>query len=272
MLSDVIDDLACAVCGSGVELSGATVTCGAGHSFDVARQGYASMLSGRRSPSGDTPGMVAARERFLSSGHFGPLADAVVDTTSSAAGPGCVVDAGAGTGHYLARVLDALPGRRGLALDSSAAALRRAARCHARTGAVACDVWARLPIRSRAAGAVLNVFAPRNGSEMSRVLAPGGAVIVAAPTERHLRELVEGLGLLRVDADKEQRVSDALGPWFAEAGSTLVEHTMTLRPEEVADAVAMGPSAHHVTPAPGELPDETTVTCSVRVSTFVARP
>src|SRR5688572_30940209 len=42
--------------------------------------------------------------------------------------PGCILDLGAGTGWYLARVLDRLPGRIGLALDLSKHALRRAAR------------------------------------------------------------------------------------------------------------------------------------------------
>lgn len=272
VLSDVIDDLVCPSCGRAVELAATAVRCPEGHSFDVARQGYVSMLSGRRPPSGDTPEMVAARERFLAGGHFAPLRDAVVEAAVAVDAPGCVVDAGAGTGHYLTAVLDALPDGRGIALDSSATALRRAARCHPRAGAVACDVWAGLPVRSGAAGVLLNVFAPRNGTDMRRVLAPGGAIVVAAPTGRHLHELVESLGLLRVDESKEQRVSDALEPSFVEAESTLVEHTMTLRPAEVADVVAMGPSAHHVAAAPEDLPVETVVTCSVRVSTFVARP
>lgn len=271
MLTDVIDDLACAVCGVAVALRDDAVRCEAGHSFDVARQGYVSMLPGRRSSPGDSPQMVAARERFLAAGHFGPLAEAIVSSAAAVAGAGCVVDAGAGTGHYLGRVLDALPGRHGIALDASAAASRRAARCHARAGAVACDAWARWPVRTGAAGVVLNVFAPRNGEEARRALGAGGAIVVATPTPRHLEELVARFGLLQVDEAKEQRVESALGEWFRESGSHVVEHGMRLRAGEAADVVAMGPSAHHVA-APAGLPDELEVTCSVRVSTFVVRP
>jgi 23S rRNA (guanine745-N1)-methyltransferase len=71
-----------------------------------------------------------------------------------------------------------------------------------------------------------------------------------------------------VDEAKEQRLEDALGPWFRAVTSTLVERSMRLARDEVADLVAMGPSAHHVTLAASGLPERVTVTCSVRVSTF----
>ncbi|HEX2296796.1 MAG TPA: hypothetical protein VHN37_15995 [Actinomycetota bacterium] len=272
MLSDVIGDLACTVCGTATALTDGAVVCRTGHSFDVARHGYVSMVGGRRPPTGDSADMVAARARFLGAGHFEPLERAVVAAATSSAAAGCVVDLGAGTGHYLARVLDALAERTGIALDSSPAALRRAARCHPRAAAVGCDVWSTLPVRTGAAAVVLDVFAPRNADETIRILAPGGVFVVAAPTEAHLRELVEPLDLVRVDDDKERRIEDALRASFVEAATELVEHDMRLSHDDVSDLVGMGPSARHA-PAPvTSLPDPATVTCSVRVSTFVARP
>ena len=127
---------------------------------------------------GDTAAMVQARADFLAAGHFAGLAAEVADTAAEAlaaaaadgAGAGCVVESGAGTGYYLARVLDALPGRVGIALDRSRYALRRAARAHERIGAVACDVWRRLPVTATAAALALDVFAPRNGAELRRIL------------------------------------------------------------------------------------------------------
>ena len=112
--------------------------------------------------------MVAARDEFLGAGHFEPIADAAAAAALEAVGeragtPGFALDLGAGTGYQLARLLDSLPAWRGLALDASAPALRRAARAHPRMAAVACDVWGELPLQDGAADLALNVFAPRNG-------------------------------------------------------------------------------------------------------------
>src|SRR6185503_17875502 len=139
-----------------------------------------SLLGGERARAapGDTPEMVAARERFLGSGHFQPLATALGDLLEHGfAGQGSIVDLGAGTGWYLAALLDRFPDATGIALDVSKPALRRAARAHPRAAAVGCDAWGPLPLRDHVAGAVLNVFAPRNAAEIARVLAPDGAAL-----------------------------------------------------------------------------------------------
>lgn len=271
MLADVVEDLVCSLCGAGVSLDGRTVRCTAGHSFDVARQGYVSMLVGRGPRTGDTSEMVSARRRFLGAGHYAPLRDAVVAACAGAP-PGCVVDVGAGTGYYLAAVLTAPRDRTGIALDSSPAALRFAARCHSRVGAVACDAWSGLPVRTSAAGVVLNVFAPRNGAEMHRVLAPDGVLVVVTPTDAHLAELVAAPGLVSVDAAKERRVEEALGPWFDETSSVVVGHEMSLSRAEACDALAMGPSARHVVPDSAALPERVRVRASARVTTYSPRP
>ena len=95
-----------------------------------------------------------------------------------------MLDLGAGTGHHLAGVLDALPGALGIALDTSRPALRHAARAHADIAAVVADVWQALPIADATVDLVLDVFSPRNGAEMARVLKPGGAALVVIPTAR----------------------------------------------------------------------------------------
>jgi 23S rRNA (guanine745-N1)-methyltransferase len=272
VLDDALNLLACPHCAASLSRSGGSVACANGHSFDVARSGYLSLLPGdAQLGSADTAEMVAARDAFLGGGHFEPLAHALGEEAERGALPlGCAVDLGAGTGWYLARVLDRLPGRPGLALDLSKHALRRAARAHPRIAAVACDAWRPLPVRDSVAALVLSVFAPRNGPEIARVLRPGGALVVVTPTERHLTELVEGLGLLTVDERKEERLAARLDAHLDLERREEHEWSLELTATDVANAVAMGPSARHVRPEnPGS---HTTVTASIAISTYRRNP
>src|SRR4051812_50175772 len=94
MLADVLPYLACPHCGADLALSGPVVRCASGHGFDVARQGYVSLLAGKAPVSGDNADMVAARAEFLDAGHYAPIARAVVAAAGSAAPGGSVADAG----------------------------------------------------------------------------------------------------------------------------------------------------------------------------------
>lgn len=243
MLADVTPYLACPHCAATLTVAGQQLRCAAGHAFDVARQGYVTLLAAPTSLRGDTADMVTARAAFLDAGHYRPIAEAI---TAAASGAGCVADVGAGTGHYLAQVLDADPRRVGIALEISKPALRRAARAHPRLGAVGCDVWAPLPVRDAAISVALNVFAPRNPAELARVVAPGGTLVVVTPTEAHLAGLVAGLGLLTVPPDKHRQVTAALAGPFEPSTRDVVEFGLELLHDDVLSLVGMGPSAWHV--------------------------
>ncbi len=269
MLDDVLALLRCPHCRAPLCREEQVVRCRAGHAYDVARQGHLTLRRGGAPDPGtaDTAGMVSARDRFLGAGHYGAVSAAL----AAAVDRGPVVDVGAGTGHHLARVLDAVAGP-GLALDLSPYAARRAARCHPRAGAVVADAWGELPVADGVAGAVLSVFAPRGPAEAARVLAAGGRLVVATPTVRHLAELVGPLGLVTVDPDKDERLERQLAA-YALRGDELVEHPLALSPAQVRDVVAMGPSARHVDLAglPGDDAGDAGVTVSVRVTTWEPR-
>ena len=276
MLADVLDLLRCPVCGEGLADADGAVRCPEGHSFDIARQGYVNLVPG----TADTPEMVEAREAFLRAGHFRPLTAALAEEARSAAtGGGAVLDIGAGTGHHLAAVLDALPGARGIAIDASPAALRRAGRAHERAAAVGAYAWKPLPLRDGNATIVLSVFAPRNAQEIARVLAPagagaGGTLLAVTPTTRHLHELVGPLGLLSVPDDKEDRLDAQLAGNLELAKRRTIEHAMFLTRDECAQLVRMGPSAWHVDERSvaerlASLPEPLTVTASMTLSQYV---
>jgi len=282
MLDDVLPYLACPYCGAGLTRTGSALHCARGHAFNVARQGYASLLPKKaRGEGGDTAAMVQARADFLAAGHFADLAAEVAGAAAEAIGAaaaagaraGCVVESGAGTGYYLARVLDALPGRVGIALDRSRYALRRAARAHERIGAVACDVWRRMPVADTAAVLALNVFAPRNGAELRRILNPAGRLIVVTPDDDHLRELARALGLLAVDERKQERLAGTLGPYFDLTSQREYRDAVELGQADMLAAAEMGPAAWHADEADlaarvRNLPEQMTATVSVRVSVF----
>ncbi|MBM0235782.1 23S rRNA methyltransferase, partial [Micromonospora sp. STR1_7] len=180
------------------------------------------------------------------------------------------VDAGAGTGRYLAAVLAALPDAVGLALDVSKPALRRAARAHPRAAAALADTWQRLPLADGSTAVLLNVFAPRNGPEFHRVLDPAGTLLVVTPAADHLTELVDALDLLRVDPDKADRVAASLGKHFTPVSSTVHRAELALTRTEVATLVGMGPSAWHTDPGAlaarvAALPEPVRVTVAVRL-------
>ncbi len=86
---DVLAALRCPLCASSLaEVAsghGRTLRCASGHSFDVARQGYVSLDTGRRAHPGDTAEMIAARAELLGAGHYAFVTDAIVDSRAGGA-------------------------------------------------------------------------------------------------------------------------------------------------------------------------------------------
>ncbi|MFJ6686871.1 methyltransferase domain-containing protein [Streptomyces werraensis] len=271
-----LDLLRCPTCRVGrLHPDRGALRCPVGHTFDIARHGYASLLTGARATSGDDAAMVQARDRFLSTGTYAPIRKVVTGlATDLISQEGTVVDTGCGTGYYLVGVLERLSAARGLGLDTSVRALRLAARAHQRAAAVAADVFRPLPLHGGMADVVLNVFAPRNPTEFHRVLRPSGRLVVVRPTGRHLAELHSRLPMMiTIDPVKEQRLHRALNPLFRAVVTEQVEYPVTLSGREALDLVAMTPSARHVSVADlhddGFLPGQVTV--SVLVTAYQPR-
>jgi len=264
MIDGALPYLRCPICRQPLERVDRALRCPPGHSFDMARQGYADLTAGRMPHVGDTAEMVADRAAFLGAGHYAFITAALAE--AAGAPGGLIVDAGTGTGDYLAAVLDHAPAATGLGLDVSKPALRRAARAHDRAAAVLTDLWRPLPLADQAAEVILDVFAPRNGPEFHRVLRPGGLLLVVTPGPEHLRELIATHRLIQVDPEKASRVEEALGGRFKPDGVLSLDRELDLTADEVRTLIGMTPSAHHVPANRPTAPSR--VTASVRITAY----
>ncbi|QNE33947.1 methyltransferase domain-containing protein [Leifsonia shinshuensis] len=258
--------LRCPVCELPLEpVDRLTLGCASGHRHDVNKRGYVSLLGGGSKFVGDTAEMLDARDAVLEGGAYAPIAAAVASAVTPAER---VLDAGAGTGHYLRAVLAASPGAVGLAMDLSPTAVARAARSSADIDGLVADTWRPLPVRSHRVDAVLDVFAPRNLPEFHRVLRPGGTLAVVVPRADHLASLRAAGGMLDIPTDKAEDVITAAEALYAPLAREQVVYDLALDDALRRALAGMGPSARHADVAPAEA-DSTTV--SVDVLTFTAR-
>lgn len=293
--------LRCPVCSAPLRVHERSLVCDQRHTYDIARHGHVTLA--RAPAAGDDAPMVTARAAVFDAGHYAPLTAAlaraaeqvgaeaaVADAGEGGAvgdglGPGdegtagddraaagdgptaggrVVLDIGAGTGHHLAGVLGALPGALGFALDTSRPALRLAARAHPDIAAVVGDVWEALPFQDGVVDLALVVFAPRNGAEIARVLAPGGTALVVIPTPEHLGELAH-LHAVQVDPEKPGRLERTLGAYLAHEATTAVRWTMELSADDVEHVIRMSPAGAHRREGEARA---TTVTGSVELRTY----
>lgn len=246
-----LDALRCPICSSDLAPAPGALRCSRCHTFNLARQGYVSLFSGKRPTSGDDVAMVRARDRFLRTGAYEPIREVIAGMIARVLPKGgSVLDAACGTGYYLAGVLDASPGAHGLGLDSSVPALRSAARAHERAAAASWNAFHSFPLADHTVDVVMDIFAPRNPAEFTRVLTPNGRLIVVRPTAQHLNELRDEVpGVIGIDDSKEQRLHDALAPYFQQESEEHVCFTVALEAQAARDLLGMTPSAHHITQA-----------------------
>ena len=218
--------------------------CERGHSFDVNKRGFVTLLTGPRKFIGDSATMLDARDRFLDAGWYEPLRDAIRSRVAGES-PLRILDVGCGTGYYLRAALPPGDDVRALGMDLSPVAVGRTIHSHDRTDGLVADVWSPLPVRDAAADIILNVFAPRNAAEFYRLLRPDGLLLVVVPQPVHLRQLRESGLAVQMQADKAAHLMKSLAAWFNLEYRDQLERTVRLSTSEVTSLVGMGPSAHH---------------------------
>jgi 23S rRNA (guanine745-N1)-methyltransferase len=239
--------LACPLDGTPLRRNGPAWRCAAGHSFDVASQGYTNLLPVQKKRSldpGDSKEMVAARRRFLNTGFYQPIAAAVNQAVLADLPPGLTascLDAGSGEGYYL-RQLSAAPQTRQtlalLGLDISKWAILSAAKQDPR------PCWvvgsnANLPVLTGTLDRVLCMFGFPVYAEFARALKPDGQLLQVDAGPDHLRELRE----IIYPTLKPERTAETREPeGFSSLLTETVRYSLELPgPEQIADLLAMTP-------------------------------
>lgn len=274
--------LACPLDGDPLLRAGASWRCAAGHTFDVARQGYTHLLPVQKKRSldpGDSKAMVLARQRFLNAGYYQPIAvelnRLMVADLPASNGLSCL-DAGCGEGYYL-RQLAAEAGYGGtmalVGLDISKAAILAATR-QAGTDKEQQPMWlvgsnANLPVLAGTLDRVLCVFGFPVYAEFARVLKPGGRLIQVDAGPDHLRELRE---IIYPELKPERKRDPEAPDNFARLATDTLRYKLDLTGAgPIADLLAMTPHLYRANAegrARAAALDRLTVTVDVRLTTF----
>lgn len=185
----------CPVCGGALKCDNTAYYCKNNHCFDISKYGTVNLLMSQVSKDkrhGDDSLMVSARQRFLDSGKYEPLARRIADTAAKYAEDKADItlcDIGCGEGYYTdyvsSRLSDEGKNITVSGIDISKQAARYAKR-RLPQGEFAVASAFSLPYPSEKCDIMLNIFAPYKADEFFRCLNDNGVVIRAFARKNHL--------------------------------------------------------------------------------------
>lgn len=250
MTTTPFQELRCPIDGSALIRNAKSWRCAIGHSFDVAREGYVHLLpvqNKRSKDPGDSKEMVAARRRFLSEGHYAPIAQALGQLLSShAQGPLSCLDAGCGEGYYLRELQSTGLPLSILGLDISKWAVQAAAKLD-KTSTWVVGSNANLPVVSATLDCVLCLFGFPVYAEFERVLKPAGILVQIDTGAQHLRELRE---IIYPSLKPPREGEPALPEGFSLLDERSLQFELELESREtIADLLAMTPHLYRASQA-----------------------
>jgi 23S rRNA (guanine745-N1)-methyltransferase len=255
-LSVVEDVLRCPHCAASIEIDAGVAKCEAGHSFDIARQGYVNFLTSQTFiKNADTAAMVEARQKMHARPFFQNLAHQIAqvcDGLCRGMPSPVIVEPGGGTGFYSRAATQVVSSAVAVSFDISVHAAKVCARQSNRIAAVVADVWQPWPIGENSADIVLSVFSPRNIEETKRVVRAGGTLIVVAPEVNHLVELRTKFNALGIERDKSEKIAKSLKN-FTNIHQFVHESSELLNGSVQCDSLLSGPNGHHISAEDMEL-------------------
>ena len=161
--------------------------CSNKHSFDISKQGYVNLLLNSKN-SGDNKEMINARYEFLKKGYFDNLLTSISSIIKSLNITN-ILDIGCGEGYY-DRGIKEQTNVNITGLDISKEACLKAAKLSKEILYVVSSSN-NLPFEDNEFDLILNIFAPHNEDEFTRV--SNNYILKVIPNKNHLLELKEML-------------------------------------------------------------------------------
>jgi 23S rRNA (guanine745-N1)-methyltransferase len=240
--------LICPVCGDALQLGGPqmrSLVCSAGHSFDLAKQGYVNLYRGK--PMNEyTKESFQERQVILERGMYAHLLEEICSFLRKTSGSGTeadgkkvLVDAGCGEGYYTREIAQQFDHLQLYGTDLSRDSIQLAAGTANGMGAGPADIkWfvsdiSKLPVAEGSVDYVLDIFTSANYQEFQRVLADDGYLIKIIPGEGHVKELREAAkDQLYHKEYKERKGAAVFAEQFELVEQKIVSRTFSVSPEE----------------------------------------
>lgn len=261
--------LTCPLCRGALIRADKSYRCPAGHTFDVAKEGYLSLLHGRQKGEGrgDSKAMILARDRVHRAGVFDPLVKALAALPFETP-PKSILELGCGEGFFLGHVVRYHGIATSYGLDLSVDAVKLAAKTLRQSLILRADLLNPLPFADASLDLVQSIFAPRPLAEIKRVLRSGGYALFVYPQADHWQEIRAFLPLAKIG--EEKLPADLEG--FTTTSSLHVTEKHELSRAVLVDLVEMSPSIHRLTregtPWQNLLPATLAATLSLRLVLF----
>ena len=240
--------LICPVCGDALQLGGPqmrSLVCSAGHSFDLAKQGYVNLYRGK--PMNEyTKESFQERQVILQRGMYAHLLEEICSFLRKTSEAGTeadekkvLVDAGCGEGYYTREIAQQFDGLELYGTDLSRDSIQLAAGTANGMGTGPADIkWfvsdiSKLPVADGSVDYVLDIFTSANYQEFQRVLADDGYLIKIIPGEGHVKELREAAkDQLYHKEYKERKGAAVFAEQFELVEQKVVSRTFSVSPEE----------------------------------------
>lgn len=224
--------LRCPKCHKELIKNDSRYTCISNHSFDIAKEGYTSLLLNNRKHTGDDKKMAKARKDFFTHDYYHVLKNTLLDIIQGLKVQ-MIVDAGCGEGYYTNYLKSHLDAEI-YGFDMSKYALMYASKrnrdVHYFTASLFC-----MPLGDHVADLIISIFAPIAHDEFKRVLRDGGYFIKVSPLPEHLWELKTAL----YDNAYENEIKDEEDPCFRKISERHVKDYITIDNHEDIEALFM---------------------------------